>query len=76
VIARDRAIGGRKDFTADERGSEKGRGIFTTETRRHGEEQNKDLTLISRITRIVLAVSAIFASSANLAILLIRAHPR
>ena len=40
---------------------------FTTE---HGEEQNRNLTLISRITRIALPISAI------LAIFLIRAHPR
>jgi len=49
---------------------------FTTETRRHGEEQNKDLTLISRLTRIALPISAILAIPAILAILLIRVNPR
>jgi hypothetical protein len=49
---------------------------FTTEARRHGEEKNKNLTLISRITRIALPIPAILAISAILAILLIRVHRR
>jgi len=63
-------------MNADERGSEKGEEFSP---RRHGEEQNKDLTLISRDRKDGSSISAILAISvilAILAILLIRAHPR